>query len=114
MEYRKKPLKYEGGWGDVYRYEYFTNGTVKYYECLHLTLSDNACQKGSSVWNGKYSTKENIITMKNFKEDENDSYKPSNMLTGPKDQVIVYFDNIYLCDRQEGLDCNKKFKKIVD
>ena len=113
-EYKKEPQKYEGGWGDIYSYEFLKDGTVKYFECLHLTLSDDGCINGSSVWMGKYSLKNNIVSMKSFEIDESDSYKPSSKLSGPKETLIVDFENMYLCDRQAGLDCNQKYEKVVD
>ena len=80
---------------------------------MHLIPSDDGCADGSSVWKGKYSIKGNVVTMKNFEIDQS-SYKPSTKLTGPKEQVIVSFDDMYLCDRQSGLDCKIQFEKVVD
>ena len=49
--------------------------------------------------------------MYDFKIDENDSYNPSKKLNGPSTSLIVDFDNMYLCDREDGLDCKNKYEK---
>ena len=93
-----------------------TKGSIKYYECLDLTISLNTngndgCEKGSSVWIGKYSLKDNIITITDMKVDKNDSYNPTGILNGPSEKLIVNFDNMYMCDRDKGLDCDMPFEK---
>lgn len=113
-EYKKEPVSYEGGWGDIYSYEFTNDGKVKYFECLHLTLSDDGCEKGSSVWIGKFKLNNNIVEMSDFELDKNNSYKPSSRLSGPKDKMIIDFDNMYFCNRSEGLDCNNKYEKAVE
>ena len=101
---------------NVHRYTFFEDSKVEYYECLDLTISlgdddSNACRKGSSVWIGKYSLKDNIITITDMQVDKNDSYNPTNRLNGPSKKLIVNFDNMYMCDRDKGLDCDMPFEK---
>lgn len=108
---KEKPSYYESGWGNIFSYEFKDDGTVTYYECLHLTLSDDGCAEGSSVWNGTYKLENNIIKFENFKIDKTDSYNPSSRLKGPYKEIIIDFDNMYFCDREKGLDCDKKYEK---
>ena len=101
---------------NVYSYTFYENNKVEYYECLDLTISLNTngndgCEKGSSVWIGKYSLKDNIITITDMKVDKNDSYNPTGILNGPSEKLIVNFDNMYMCDRDKGLDCDMTFEK---
>lgn len=113
-EYRVSGL-ISGGWGDSYTYEFFTDDTVEYTECLQITLDANeTCKNGSSIWRGKYTLKDNIITMKDFEVDESDLYNPTTKLSGPKKELIVDFDKMYFCNRDSGLDCTKKFEKLTD
>lgn len=107
-EYEEETPHY---WGNYYSYEFFENNTVKYYECKNLTLSDDGCIDGSAVWMGKYNLHDNIITMNSFEIDTSNSYKYSKNLAGPTNKLIVDFDYMYMCNRDEGLNCNKKYKK---
>ena len=112
--YNREPESYEGGWGDFKDYEFKSNGEVEYFECLHMTMSlnsDEACTNGSSVWIGNYKLKDNIIILSDFTLDKTNSYNPTNKLDGPENKLIADFDNMYLCDRNAGLDCEKKYEK---
>ena len=106
--------KSEGSWGNHYNYQFYENGKVEYFECLDLQLGEEGCESGSSVWIGKYKLNNNIITMTNFKIDKDNSYNPSNYLRGPQEKMIVDFENMYFCKRNEGLDCEEKFEKYVE
>lgn len=97
-------------WGNIYKYEFLDNNSVKYFECIDMTL-DNGCISGSAVWIGKYSLDKNIIKLSDFEIDKGDSYNYSEILNGPSDKLIVDFDYMYLCDRDSGLNCLEKFTK---
>lgn len=78
---------------------------------ISLNSNDDGCIDGSSVWVGKYKLEKNIITMNYFKIDKTNSYKPTSKLVGPTKKLIVNFDDMYLCNRDAGLDCDKKYEK---
>lgn len=98
-------------------YEFMDNGKVEYFEChdLVICLSDegcvDGCNGGSAVWVGNYKLKNNIIEFSNFQIDKSNSYNYTDNLTGPSGKLIVDFDNMYFCDRNDGLDCNERYEK---
>lgn len=94
-------------------YEFNDNNIVRYFECHHLVIGEG-CVDGSAVWIGKYKLQDNIIELSNFEIDINDSYNFTNNLSGPNEKLIVDFDNMYFCNRYEGLDCSQKFEKEID
>ncbi len=107
----------ETAW-NYHDYTFNKDGTMSYYECYDLTISLNsdndACAGGSTVWRGKYTISKNIITIKDLEIDKNDSYNPSLKLRGPVKQLIIDWDNMYMCNRNDGLDCNKKYEKNTE
>lgn len=104
---------YEFENSSIKSYEFSKNGTVKYFECYDLTLStsNDACKNGSAVWKGNYTLKNDIVEFSNFKIDKSNSYNPTSKLLGPLDKIIIDFNNMYFCERNEGLDCIEKYEK---
>lgn len=113
-EYNKDPSSYEGGWGDIYSYKFESNGTFRYWECLHWELLESSCANGSFVWYGRYSTDGNNVKLYDMAIDTKDSYNPTSNLKGPAESLIVNYDYMYMCNADAGYNCIKKFKKRVN
>ena len=94
------------------QYSYFIfnkDNTFEYSDCFHR-LSDDYCAMGEANWNGTYSIKNNQITLKITNEEQVIS-RYSNSITEPPHNLVVDFNNMYLCDSNQGLDCEKPFDK---
>lgn len=84
------------------------DNTFEMWKCL-----DDDCAKGECKWKGTYSIKDNIISLS--VTEENLITRPYGLedsrIIPPPDKMIVDFDNMYMCDREEGLDCEDKYEK---
>lgn len=93
-------------------YSYFSfdvDNTFKYNFCAHRT-TDNGCSNGEAEFSGTYTLKDNILKLIVTDEKQITDRYNFNVL-GPSDSYIIDFDNMYFCDKNDGLDCNERYEK---
>lgn len=85
-------------------YKFNEDGTFEHSKCM----GDN-CDYGEAEWSGTYKLNGNRISL-NVKE-ENQKKDRFGFNISIEKSLIVDFDNMYLCDGDEGLDCSDKYEK---
>lgn len=87
-----------------YYYKFNEDGTFEHSKCM----GDN-CDSGEAEWRGKYKLTGNRIKLE--VKNENQKKDRFGCKITIEDSLIVDFDNMYLCDGEEGLDCSDKYEK---
>lgn len=100
-------------WGNIYEYTFSEGNKVSYFECKEMTLSDDGCMDGNGSWVGTYKLEKNIITL-NLKIDQSEENKYTERLNGPSQKLIVDFDQMKICNRDSGINCEDPYKKDAD
>lgn len=90
-------------------FSFYNNNTFKYNFCAHRTI-DDSCSNGEAEFTGTYTLKNNTLYLVITDEKQIIKRYNSNIL-GPSDSYIIDFDNMYFCDRNDGLDCNDRYEK---
>ena len=85
-------------------YKFNEDGTFEHSKCM----GDN-CDYGEAEWCGTYKLNGNRISL-NVKESNQKKDRFGFNISIEK-SLIVDFDNMYLCDGDEGLDCSQKYEK---
>lgn len=85
-------------------YKFNKDGTFEHSKCM----GDN-CNYGEAEWSGTYKLNGNRIKL-NVKK-ENQKTDRFGFKIAIEDSLVVDFDNMYLCDGEEGLDCSQKYEK---
>lgn len=85
-------------------YKFNEDGTFEHSKCM----GDN-CDYGEAEWSGTYKLNGNRISL-NVKE-SNQKKDSFGFNISIEKSLIVDFDNMYLCDGDEGLDCSQKYEK---
>ena len=85
-------------------YKFNEDGTFEHSKCM----GDN-CDYGEAEWSGTYKLNGNRISL-NVKESNQKKDRFGFNISIEK-SLIVDFDNMYLCDGDEGLDCSQKYEK---
>lgn len=85
-------------------YKFNEDGTFEHSKCM----GDN-CDYGEAEWSGTYKLNGNRISL-NVKESNQKKDRFVFNISIEK-SLIVDFDNMYLCDGDEGLDCSQKYEK---
>ena len=85
-------------------YKFNEDGTFEHSKCM-----GNNCDSGEAEWRGTYKLNGNRISL-NVK-DENQKKDRFGFNISIEKSLIVDFDNMYLCDGDEGLDCSDKYEK---
>lgn len=60
---------------------------------------------------GQYELQNNILKLKDFILDKNKPYHDIEELYDPSGKMIVDFDKMVICDRDEGIECSQPYKK---
>lgn len=85
-------------------YKFNEDGTFEHSKCM-----GDSCDYGEAEWRGTYKLNGNRISL-NVKE-ENQKKDRFGFNISIEKSLIVDFDNMYLCDGDEGLDCSDKYEK---
>lgn len=85
-------------------YNFNEDGTFEHGKCM----GDN-CDSGEAEWSGTYKLDGNRIKLDVKKENQKKDRYGFNISI--EDSLIADFDNMYLCDGAEGLDCSEKYEK---
>lgn len=87
-----------------FSYNFNKDGTFEHSKCM----GDN-CDDGEAEWSGTYKLNGNRIILTVKKENQiKDRY---GFKISIEKSLIVDFNNMYLCDGEEGLDCSDKYEK---
>ena len=105
--YIHEPLYSETG---VYSYNFKENNSFEFKYCYFGNNIEEDCINGKAIYKGTYKLENSRIILKidNFTQiiDRNSFYEAK-----PSESLIVDFDNMYICDGNDGLDCDRKFEK---
>lgn len=93
-----------------YAYFLFNNDkTFTYYICFHHS-QDDYCANGEAEFSGTYTLKNSTLKL-NVKEEKQVIDRYGFKIVKPSLSYIIDFDNMYFCDRNEGLDCTERYEK---
>lgn len=85
-------------------YKFNEDGTFEHAKCM-----GDECENGEAEWTGTYKLNANRIQLEVKSSNEiKDRY---GFKISIEKSLIVDFDNMYLCDSEEGLDCSEKYEK---
>ena len=87
-----------------YYYEFKEDGTFVHFKCF-----GDECERGDAEWKGKYKLNGNRVTLE--VTEENQKIARYGLKIRIEESLIVDFDNMYICDGEEGLDCSQKYEK---
>lgn len=99
--------------GGEHEFSYFTfnnDNTFEYSTCFHYSYSEDGCSAGQAKWDGTYKLKNDIIIL-SIKNETQLIDRYGFDIIDPPSELIIDFDNMYFCDRNEGLDCKEKYEK---
>ena len=102
-------LKTEIGETEYSNYKFNDDKTFEYSVCYHYS-SDDTCSRGEAEWTGTYSIDSNTIKLQISNENQIINRFDS-LISDPPTTIVVNLDEMYLCSREEGLNCSKKFFK---
>lgn len=89
------------------RYNFYDDNTFSFSTCFS---NIHYCDNGYAEWKGTYKLNNDIIALQISEENKvTDRY--GFRIVEPATLLIVDFDNMYFCDRNDGLDCKERFEK---
>ena len=84
------------------------DNTFEFSRCFYRSY-DKDCANGEAEWYGTYSLNNNRIKLE-IKEEKQIIDRYGFSITDPPSHLIIDFENMYMCDANEGLDCNEKYE----
>ncbi len=86
-------------------YKFNEDGTFEHFKCM-----GSECELGDAEWNGTYKLDGNRIEL-NVTNENQKILRYGSFKISIEESLVADFDNMYLCDGDEGLDCSQQYEK---
>jgi len=95
----------------LFNFVFYDNNVFEFSKCFYRSY-DESCANGEAEWSGTYSLNDNRIKLK-IKEENQIIDRYDSSIIDPPSNLIIDFENMYMCDANEGLDCSEKYEKDI-